>query len=437
MVSITDAPKKIVESLIIALVEEIYQDGRLDEYEQKIMQRVQNFLAVNQQEMEQIRDKTLAKLPLDEHSGTFDKTKFFHKVTPLLLKHYRREEVAQILLEFAECLQIDSAQTTDRSGVQNKQLTKQYRNARELLKSGNLTEGIQILEKVARIGNPEAQYTLGSLYMQGKIIKKNHELARTWFQMAADNGHTASQGNLGIIYLKGMGVSKNLKMAFEYALSAARKGYPKSQFQIARSYFHGLGIQKNIKEAEAWYIKAANSGENVFQELADLYMSEKFPGGVQVTKASEMLTRGLKLGNLNCAPLLAILMLEKKLTEPNKALSLLKKSAERGHAESALTLGNIYSQGFYWKQDWNEALKYYVTSAQLGASSAYIQLGLYFQPGFGPGENSRLAALFFILADKAKQTSAGALLFINNYSSDDFSSEELANWSQLIELQIK
>ena len=177
------------------------------------MQRVEKFLAVTPQEMEQIRNKTLKTLPLDEYSGIFDKTKFFHKITPLLLEHYQREEVAQILLEFADCLQIDSAQTTDRSGVQNKQLRKQYQKARELLKSGIFAEGMQNLEKIARIGNPEAQYTLGSLYMQGKAIKKNHELARTWFQMAADNGHTASQGNLGIIFLKGMGVSKNLQMA--------------------------------------------------------------------------------------------------------------------------------------------------------------------------------------------------------------------------------
>ena len=132
--------------------------------------------------------------------------------------------------------------------MQNNRLKVEYQKARDLLKSGNFSEGMQNLEKIARLGNPEAQYTLGSLYMQGKIIKKNHELARTWFQMAADNGHTASQGNLGIIFLKGMGVSKNLKMAFQYALSAARKGYSKSQFQVARSYFRDLVLQLILKK---------------------------------------------------------------------------------------------------------------------------------------------------------------------------------------------
>ena len=289
MVSISNAPQELVESLIKALIEEIYQDGRLDEHEQKIMQRVKNFLEISSETLEQIRSKTLSNLPLDEYSGTFDKKKFFHKITPLLLEYYKREEVAQILLEFADCLQIDSAQTTDRSGVQNNRLKVEYQKARDLLKSGNFSEGMQNLEKIARLGNPEAQYTLGSLYMQGKIIKKNHELARTWFQMAADNGHTASQGNLGIIFLKGMGVSKNLKMAFQYALSAARKGYSKSQFQVARSYFKGLGIAINLKEAEAWFIKAANSGQNVYQELAELYTSQNLPGGLQTEKAIEML----------------------------------------------------------------------------------------------------------------------------------------------------
>ena len=95
--------------------------------------------------------------------------------------------------------------------------------------------------------------------------------------MAADNGHTASQGNLGIIFLKGMGVSKNLEMAFQYALSAARKGYSKSQFQVARSYFKGVGVPIDLKEAETWFIKAANAGENIYQELAELYTIQCYP----------------------------------------------------------------------------------------------------------------------------------------------------------------
>ena len=423
------------KSIVKALIEEIYQDGRLDEHEQEIMQRVKKFLLISSETLEQIRSKTLSNLSLDEYSGTFDKKKFFHKITPLLLKHYNREEVAQILLEFADCLQIDSAQTNDRGGVQNQRLKIHYQKARNLLKSGKFSEGIQNLEKIARLGNPEAQYTLGSLYMQGKIIKKNHELARTWFQMAADNGHTASQGNLGIIFLKGMGVSKNLEMAFQYALSAARKGYSKSQFQVARSYFKGVGVPIDLKEAETWFIKAANAGENIYQELAELYTNSMLPGGQQPEKAIGILSRGLKLGHFDCAPNLALLMLEDESTDPNKAISLLEKISARGHAASALCLGNIYSQGISIQQDWNLALRWYTKSAKLGSSEAFMQLGLYFQPEVGPGENSRLAALFFTLAYNANQSLSEALLYISEYETQQFSETELAAWAKLEELK--
>ena len=92
MVSISNAPQELVESLIKALIEEIYQDGRLDEHEQKIMQRVKNFLEISSKTLEQIRSKTLSNLPLDEYSGTFDKKKFFHKITPLLLEYYKEKK---------------------------------------------------------------------------------------------------------------------------------------------------------------------------------------------------------------------------------------------------------------------------------------------------------------------------------------------------------
>ena len=125
------------------------------------------------------------------------------------------------------------------------------------------------------------------------------------------------------------------------------------------------------------------------------------PGGQQPEKAIGILSRGLKLGHFDCAPNLALLMLEDESTDPNKAISLLEKISARGHAASALCLGNIYSQGISIQQDWNLALDG-TKSAKLGSSEAFMQLGLYFQPM--AKRNSRLAALFFTLAYNANQS---------------------------------
>ena len=44
----------------------------------------------------------------------------------------------------------------------------------------------------ANLGDPEAQYELGMLYVTGTGIKKDHREAMYWFILAADRKHPAA-----------------------------------------------------------------------------------------------------------------------------------------------------------------------------------------------------------------------------------------------------
>ena len=50
----------------------------------------------------------------------------------------------------------------------------------------SLKEAISIAESLAQSGNRELQGRMGRAYRDGKGVEKNHDLAREWFQKAAD-----------------------------------------------------------------------------------------------------------------------------------------------------------------------------------------------------------------------------------------------------------
>lgn len=426
------APKQLIEYIMGSLIQEIFKDGQLEPAENILLERVRASLPISLEEFETIKQNTLENLILDSSRGHFHARSFLRIITPELLKYYSRDEVSEILLELAGNLRLDSEQAHDRKGYRNQQVTTQYNKARSLISKGKVGEGISLMEQIARLGNPEAQYTLGSLFMQGKLIKKNEDLARTWFQMASDNGHTASQGNLGIMYHKGLGVTKNPELAFEYAIAAARKGYAKSQLQVAQSYQFGWGVAVNFKEAETWYLKASKSGKNMVVQIAQFYISQASIDEINLEKAKQVLEKGIRDGQLDCAAELAKLLLSTEIDSNEYLIKILKEASDRGHAESSKILGDLYAQGYPVKQNWSKACTWYALSAKQGSKEGFLQLGLYFCPETGPGANSRLASLFYHLAHDNNNPVTSLHVQTCSHTLADFTQDEIENWSQFL-----
>ena len=55
---------------------------------------------------------------------------------------------------------------------------------------------VQLLESLAREGNPGAQYQLAALYRAGTGVTKNHKTAFHWLQKSARQEHSQSQSLL-------------------------------------------------------------------------------------------------------------------------------------------------------------------------------------------------------------------------------------------------
>jgi len=140
----------------------------------------------------------------------------------------------------------------------------------------NDTERIRWYTQAARMGDPIAQYKLGSFYK----YKKEYAKAIEWLTKAAEQGHIEAQYELGMIYYNlALALTQgneanafhNDFKAVEWLKKAAQEGHSDAQYDLASCYLHLEKIQ-DINEALPWYTKAAEQGHAKAQgTLAYMY----------------------------------------------------------------------------------------------------------------------------------------------------------------------
>lgn len=115
-------------------------------------------------------------------------------------------------------------------------------------------------EVAAKAGFSAAQYYLATLYQNGQGVEKNDTTAAEWYQKAADQGNAQAQVNLGVCYANGTGVARNTTRAVEWFKKAAQHGNPEAQFNLGLCHAVGVGVEQNDDEAALWFGNAAKQG---------------------------------------------------------------------------------------------------------------------------------------------------------------------------------
>ena len=96
-------------------------------------------------------------------------------------------------------------------------------------------------------------YSLGCMFKEGSIVKKDVTKAFEYFQKAANIGSAAAWCNLGIMHEE----NKNYPNAMNAYMNAAYKGDAEGSCRLARMYEDSIGVDKDDSMALNWYIKAA------------------------------------------------------------------------------------------------------------------------------------------------------------------------------------
>jgi TPR repeat protein len=97
--------------------------------------------------------------------------------------------------------------------------------------------------------DPEAQFNLARLYINGTGVEKNSQVAARWLRLASRKGHYRSQALLGYLLLNGDGVAQEKARGFMW-LTMARRGAESSL----------------DPESDAWITDLYNKAESTLTE---------------------------------------------------------------------------------------------------------------------------------------------------------------------------
>ncbi|MFT3742328.1 MAG: SEL1-like repeat protein [Gammaproteobacteria bacterium] len=157
----------------------------------------------------------------------------------------------------------------------------------------------------------------------------------------------------------------------------ATKQNPKnSQFELAKRHELGAGVEQNIPKALDLYHEAAEAGHvKAAMQLADYYEhgkhglkkdSDKAAGYYAIAAAGDEPTASFKLG---------LYYLE---SDNEKAVTLFWHAGKLGHAEADYYLAICYEKGAGVEKDFEQAMQYYIRSAEAGCGFAQLTLGGYY-----------------------------------------------------------
>lgn len=198
--------------------------------------------------------------------------------------------------------------------------------------SGDSGQAVEWLTKAANAEHSAAQYVLGKLYQDGVYFNKDMDQAMKWFRAAAELGNEYAAYRMGCLLLLGEKIPKDVEAAVKWLSLSAEKGNPYAQYRLGMLYLKGEVFSPQVEVAMKWLQQAAEQkNEWAFYQLGKLYLS-----GEHVTKNVET------------------------------AVHYLGLCAEKGNQYAQYVLGKLYLCGRDVSRDREKAVEYLTASAEQG-----------------------------------------------------------------------
>ncbi|XP_039217465.1 protein sel-1 homolog 3 isoform X2 [Crotalus tigris] len=236
-------------------------------------------------------------------------------------------------------------------------------------------------------GDSAAQQRLGQMLFWGQQgVEKNLKAAVEWYaQGALGNEDPVSLFDYSIVLFKGQGVKRNKRLALRLMKKAASKGFPQAVNGLGW-YYHNF--EKDfVKAAKFWLEAEALGSPDASFNLGVLHLDGVYPGATgrnrnmaagYFYKAAE---KGHLDGTLRCSQFYIAGNLPGFPRDPEKAVLWAKYVAEKNGY-----LGHVIQKALkaYLQLSWNEALLYYILSAETGIEVSQTNLAHLCEekPGF-------------------------------------------------------
>jgi len=160
------------------------------------------------------------------------------------------------------------------------------------------SDTIAMIEAAAKVGDPDAQFELGQLWLQGIGRERNDWRAFQAFEKSAEGGHLDGLHMLARCYARGIGTSIDRSQAAHLFSLAADKGHAEGMYGFAMALANGRGIEANPVVATEWLKKAANAGSPAAHiALAKEALSPKPDGSCDIVSAKRHYLEAARAGD--------------------------------------------------------------------------------------------------------------------------------------------
>jgi len=202
---------------------------------------------------------------------------------------------------------------------------------------------------MAEEGNANAQFLLGSSFVDGLGLDISKDRAFYWYNLSADQGYSIAQYYLGIQLLTGRGTEKDPDRGMQLIHTAAEQGLASAVKYVAVNFlWEGKGVELDTDQGLKWLRKAVSLGDpNACVILGSLYKRGK---------------KGVVKNN-------------------EEAVKWFRKAAMSGDKYGQYHLGVMYKNGYGVEQNDKKAVKWFRKAADKGNKKAQEHLDLMINDG--------------------------------------------------------
>lgn len=198
--------------------------------------------------------------------------------------------------------------------------------------TGDPEQAVEWITKAAEAENAAAQYTLAKIYRDGEYVQRDMDKAVVLFTLSAEQNNEFAAYQLGRLYLAGQDIPKDVQAAVKWLSFTADMGNQFAQYALAKLYLAGEDVPQDIGRAVELFTNAADQENQYAQfQLGKLYLS-----GDQLTKDVET------------------------------AIHWLEASARQGNQYAQYALGKLYLCGHDAPRDREKAVPFLQASAAQG-----------------------------------------------------------------------
>lgn len=243
----------------------------------------------------------------------------------------------------------------------------------------NAVRAIDLFKRSAELGYPQAQATIGALYLQGLpgLLQKDSREGITLLSKAVNAKSLTARFNLGMAYYNGDGVPKDALKASQWLKLAVRQNFSEAKYSLGLLLIEGEGgINKNTTEGLSLLREAVSQGH----QLAAVYLNKR-EGSVSKPSSSGSKPKGVR---------------------PPYAVAL--------SDEEVLAKARMHYTGVGLPKDYEKAFQMFMPLAKGGNPVAARFVGLMILTGKGTKKNPSLAREWLSVAAQKGDETAKRLL---------------------------